>query len=111
VSAVRILDAIRAGQVNLARDMFAAAVDMSDDVAASALIRQLADRVPIPAGTVLLGPSPLVWGNPFRGGWAWRCGPCDPDTWSDDTERRARRALARHIAEHHPGGLPIHEAT
>lgn len=111
VSAARILDAIRAGHLEVARGLFEAAVDLDDEDSARVLVRQLADLVPVPPGTLLLGPSPLVWGNPFRPGWSWRCGPCEPCTWNQGTERGARRAARKHITGAHPAGLPIHEAA
>lgn len=103
MTAAVILAAVHRGDLDTARAEFIR-IAAGDHARARDLIHRLADLVPIPPGAVLLGPSPRVWGNPFRPGWAWRCGPCDPDTWTGGPEPAARRTAARHLTKVHPAG-------
>uniref|UniRef100_UPI003F493065 hypothetical protein n=1 Tax=Streptosporangium sp. CA-235898 TaxID=3240073 RepID=UPI003F493065 len=82
-----------------ARDHFNRAVQ-GDQADLGSLLKQLAGTVEIPKGTVTLGFGIDVWSNPYRGGYAWRCGDCRWTGSNYTTDRSAHRAAKKHAAEH-----------
>lgn len=104
-----IVRAIQRGAVEAAQVAFQAAVGNDCD-AAYRLITQLGKAVRLPHSAILCGPGRLVWGNPFRTDYAWRCGPCP---WTGSNYRSslaAEKAAQRHWAEDHGGPVRIQRA-
>lgn len=73
-----------------------------DEEKFTALAKALADEVEVGPGTVVFGPGALVWGNPDRDDWAWRCGCCRWTGSNYGTEYTGRSSAERHLVEH-PG--------
>lgn len=110
----QIVGAIRAGDLDTARSLFteaAAATSLDDAVYAMA-----ATVEPHPS-QITVGPMPILFGNPFRTGYGWRCGAClhtahtgGPDPASGvnyKTMRGADSAARRHSSEEHAGKLSV----
>lgn len=94
-----IANALHDRDLEKARDHFDHAV-VGSQAALDALAKQLAADVEIPRGTVVVGFSIDVWGNPHRDGYAWRCGDC-PWTGSNyTTAPAAQHAAETHAADH-----------
>jgi hypothetical protein len=85
------------------------------------LIMELADAVEPGPGTITLGEGALLYANPARQGYAWRCGEClhvfrrgDPDPKSGvnyKTLRGASNAAHKHSDEDHAGRVPVKEVA
>ncbi|MFN2636943.1 MAG: hypothetical protein ABR585_07955 [Gemmatimonadaceae bacterium] len=72
-----------------------------------ALVKKLAATVEIPKGAILVGFGIDVWSNPYRSGYAWRCGDC-PWTGSNyKTAPASQRAADEHAADHREKGEPV----
>ena len=78
-----------------------------DEEKFNALAKALADEVELPAGTVVFGPAALVWANPDRMDWAWRCGCCTWTASNYQTEYTGKSSAQRHLAEHPDARLAI----
>jgi hypothetical protein len=113
-----IIDAIRFGDLDNARALFhreRITRTMSD------LVMGLAEIPEPEPGVITLGEGPMVFGNPFREGFAWRCGHClhacrngGPDPKSGvnyKTLRGAFNAARKHSTEDHDGSVPVEEVT
>lgn len=94
-----IVNALYDRDLGRARDHFDRAVQGNEETL-STLLKELAATVEIPAGVVIVGFGIDVWGNPYRDGYAWRCGSC---RWTGSnylTARTAQSAADKHAAEH-----------
>ncbi|MEU8199323.1 hypothetical protein AB0C10_36620 [Microbispora amethystogenes] len=90
-----------------ARQHFDAATHGLTEETMTGFLKQLADTVTLPKGTVLYGFGIDVWANPHRYDQAWRCGDC-PWTGSNyATAGGARAAAEQHAAEYHPNRPPV----
>ena len=75
--------------------------------AVAPLVRQLASTVIIPKGMVVWGFGIDVYANPYRDGYAWRCGDCPHAAGVNyRTENGAKRSAEQHVADNHPGRPP-----
>lgn len=113
-----VVDAIRDGDLPKARTLWmqAAAIRGADHAvyAVAALVE------PHPA-QITVGEAPLVYGNPLRTGFAWRCGVClhqsrnggpDPHAGVNyKTLRGAFGAARKHAAQSHSYPIPVEEVT
>jgi hypothetical protein len=116
--ATAITDAIRARNLNKARSIFRAAArknTLEDAVyAAAATVEPAPDEITV-------GEAPLVFGNPLRDGYAWRCGTClhafrrggrsAVAGVNYTTPRGALNAARKHANEDHAGAVPVREVT
>lgn len=112
-----ITDAVRAGDLDRARQMWMRA---AGKVGADHAIYAVAAVVEPGPGQILVGEAPLVFGNPLRQGFAWRCGEClhnfrrgGPDPHSGvnyKTLRGATNAARKHSAEGHPTRVRVDDA-
>lgn len=113
-----ITDTIRAGYLGRAREMWMRA---AGKVGADRAVYAVAAVVEPAAGQIRVGEAPLVFGNPLRQGYAWRCGEClatfrrggpDPHAGVNyKTLRGATNAARRHAADGHAGRVPVEEVT
>lgn len=116
--AYKITAAIRAGDLNNARRLFrdaAAHTTVEDAIYATA-----ATVEPAP-GEITVGEAPMVFGNPLRDGYAWRCGNCLHAYRSGGrsavggvnlkTFRGALNSARKHSDDGHAGALPVREVT
>lgn len=112
-----ITDTIKAGDLNKARALWlSAAAKAGTDHA----IYAVAAAVEPDPGQILVGEAPLVFGNPLRQGFAWRCGEClalfrrgGPDPHSGvnyKTFRGADTAAQKHSVEDHPTNVRVDKA-
>lgn len=116
--ATDIVGAIRGGDLEQARDLFveaAAKASVDDAVYAVAAVVEPGPDV------ITVGPGPLVFGNPTRDGWAWRCGVClhtfrnggrlPASGVNYKTPRGASDAAYRHANDDHAGSPAVKEMT
>jgi hypothetical protein len=113
-----IITAIRSGDLQAARRVFiaAAAEGSPDDV-----VYAVAAGVEPGPNVITVGEAPLVFGNPLRDGYAWRCGPClyefrrggrlAVSGVNYKTLRGASNAARKHNREDHAGKVPVTEVT
>ncbi|WP_187438183.1 hypothetical protein [Actinomadura decatromicini] len=110
-----VVHAIRADDPGKARKLW---MDAAAKAGADHAIYAVAEPGP---GQITVGEAPLVFGNPLRHGFAWRCGECldtfrrggpDPHAGVNYTTLHAASNAARkHSAEGHTGSVPVHEVT
>ncbi|WP_242892534.1 hypothetical protein [Actinomadura litoris] len=116
--ATEIVAAIRAGDLATGRELFRAAVSTAGLERA---VYAVAAVVEPGAGQLTVGPGPLVYGNPLRDGYAWRCGTClhafrhgGPVPTSGPNYKSAqgaRRGAVKHGREDHGDRLTVHELS
>lgn len=95
-----VIAAIARGDIDTAQDVFASAARRTS---VSDIARAVCEAARPPAGTIAVGPSLLVYANPYRGDtYSWRCGSCPWTANNYKTDRGARRSGNEH-AEEHPG--------
>lgn len=112
----KIVEAIHADRVETAQAMFrvvTSAYPVRD------LVMELAELVEPEPGVITVGEGPLVFGNPLREGFAWRCGEClaifrrggpDPAAGVNyKTLRGAMNAARKHGDEGHAKPVPVEE--
>lgn len=99
MSAKAIIAAIARGDINTAQRAFKIAADKTS---VGHIARAVCEATPPPAGTIVVGPALLVWANPYREDYGWRCGSCRWTAGLYKTRRNAEKSAARH-AEEHPG--------
>lgn len=113
-----ITDAIRASNLDKARSMFRAA---AGDTSIEDAVFAVAAAVEPAPDEITVGEAPIVFGNPLRDGYAWRCGAC-LDAFrrggrsavsgvNYKTLRGATNAASRHTDEDHAGAVPVQEIT
>lgn len=100
-----ITTALDARDLPAARTAFDVAVggDQADE---GPLVRQLAKSVVIPRGMVVWGFSIDIWANPYRDGYAWRCGNCRCVGVNYATDTGAQQSAEQHVADHHRSQPP-----
>jgi len=113
-----ITDTILAGNLGRAREMWMRA---AGKVGADRAIYAVAAVAEPDPGLITVGEAPLVFGNPLRQGFAWRCGEClhifrrggpDPHAGVNyKTLRGASNAAHKHATEHHQGRVRVEELT
>ena len=97
----RIIKHIAQGDNDAAQETFKIA--MRHGAEAGALARALGKATPASRGTIIVGPSLLVYANPFRvEGYSWRCGSCPWTANNYKTRRGAEKSANEHAGEH-PG--------
>jgi hypothetical protein len=94
--------ALDARDLDKARTLFDEAVQGQQE-GLDRLVRRLAATVVLPPGLVVWGFGIDVWANPHRFDYATRCGGCRWTASNYVTERAARVAAERHVAEDHRG--------
>lgn len=67
------------------------------------LIIALGEATVPETGTIVVGPAQLVFSNPLRDGWAWRCGTHHPCAGVNYSTGSAAHEAARRHAEDNPG--------
>ncbi|MFI6513324.1 hypothetical protein ACIBCT_37460 [Streptosporangium sp. NPDC050855] len=105
-----IAAALHDRDLHRARAAFDRAVH-DNQAALQMLLKELAATVEIGAGTVVVGFGIDVWANPYRDGYAWRCGCC---RWSGSnylTAPAARRAANKHADEHKQSRPTVCDST
>lgn len=113
-----VVRTIRAGDLAKARGLW---MDAAAMVGADHAIYAVAAVVEPGPGRIVVGEAPLVYGNPLRQGYAWRCGECldafrrggpDPHAGVNyKTLRGATGAARKHAVEGHPKPVPVEEVT
>ncbi|GAA3957482.1 hypothetical protein GCM10023085_44980 [Actinomadura viridis] len=113
-----ILEAINIGDLPRARALFIRAAAQGD---IERLVMALSDLVEPKPSEITLGEGHLVFGNPLRDGWAWRCGHClhayrtggrPPAAGVNyKTQRAAATAARKHSTEEHAGAVPVKVVT
>jgi hypothetical protein len=113
-----IVKAIHAGNLDKARAMFR---DAARRTTVHDLVMALSAIVEPKPGEITVGLMHLVLGNPFREGWAWRCGQCLhvyrnggklPSAGVNyKTQRGAATAARKHSDEEHDGAVSLRELT
>jgi hypothetical protein len=95
-----VIAAIARGNIDTAQELFAAAARRTS---VSDIARAVAQAVLPPAGSIIVGPSMLVYANPYRDdNYSWRCGDC-PWTANNYKTRRGAEKSANEHAGNHPG--------
>ena len=94
-----VIDAIARGDIDTAQRAFKIAADKTS---AGDIARAASEASPPPAGTIIVGPAMLVWANPFREDYGWRCGSCPWTAGLYKTRRNAEKSADKHAGEH-PG--------
>ena len=100
-----ITAALDARDLPAAQAAFDEAVNGDQD-AVSPLVKQLAETVVVPAGMVVWGFCIDLYANPYRSGYAWRCGGCPHAGVNYRTEGCAKWSAGQHVAEYHPTSPP-----
>lgn len=113
-----VVRTIRDGDLAKARGLWK---DAAAKVGADHAIYAVAAPVEPEPGQITVGEAPLVFGNPLRQGYAWRCGEClhnfrhggpDPHARVNyKTLRGAFGAARKHAREGHRKVLPVREVT
>lgn len=113
-----ITDTIRRGDLDKARSLFRAA---AGDTSIEDTVYAVAAVVEPGPGRIIVGEAPLVFGNPLREGFAWRCGEClavfrrggpDPHAGVNyKTLRGAANAAHKHATGGHTRKIPVREVT
>ncbi|MFF5261405.1 hypothetical protein ACFY4C_20880 [Actinomadura viridis] len=113
-----ITDTIRAGDLLKARGLWMSA---AAKVGADHAVYAVAAVVEPGPGRIIVGEAPMVFGNPLREGFAWRCGEClhafrrggpDPHAGVNyKTLRGAVGAARKHTSEEHAGAVPVKVVT
>ncbi len=113
-----VVDAIRDGDLPKARTLWMQAAAKVGADHATYAVAALVEPTP---GQITVGEAPLVYGNPLRTGFAWRCGVClyasrnggpDPHAGVNyKTLRGAFGAARKHAAQGHPARVPVEEVT
>lgn len=113
-----VVRTIRAGDLAKARGLW---MDAAAMVGADHAIYAVAAVVEPGPGRIVVGEAPLVYGNPLRQGYAWRCGECldafrrgGPDPHAGVNYRTLRGATAaarKHAAQGHSSRVRVEEAT
>lgn len=95
-----VIAAIARGDIEAAQRAFTIAAHKTS---ISEVTRALGKATPPPAGTIVVGPSLLVYANPYRDdNYSWRCGDCKWTANNYKTRRNAEKSAAKHAGEH-PG--------
>jgi len=94
-----VIDAIARGDIDTAQHAFKIAAHKTS---IGETTRAVSEASPPPAGTIIVGPAMLVWANPFREDYGWRCGSCPWTAGLYKTRRGAEKSAAKHAGEH-PG--------
>lgn len=95
----QIKQAIDDGDLTTAATRFQAASRLLDPLT---LVMGLAETVPIPDDTIIWGTTPVVFANPLRQGWAWRCPSCPTAGVNYRKPHNAKTGATRHRDEDHP---------
>lgn len=113
-----VVRTIKDGNLTKARDLWR---DAAAKVGADRAIYAVAAPVEPAPGRITVGEVPLVFGNPLRQGYAWRCGECLHDFRNGGpnphagvnykTLRGAVGAARKHAREGHRKTLPVVEVT
>lgn len=116
--AYKITAAIRAGDLDNARRLFRAAA--AHTTVEDAIYATAATVEPRP-NEITVGEAPMVFGNPLRGGYAWRCGHCLHTYRSGgrsavggvnlQTLRGALTSARKHAADDHADKVTVTEVT
>ncbi|MUN41446.1 hypothetical protein [Actinomadura litoris] len=116
--AAEIVTAIRGGDLAKGSRLFREAASTSGIERA---VYAVAAVVEPGAGQLTVGPGPLVYGNPLRTGYCWRCGTClatfrrggpAPTAGVNyKTAQSARGAAVKHDREAHGGRSTVHELS
>lgn len=109
---------IQAGDLNKARGLFCSAATQVGEERAIYAAAAAAEPSP---GVITVGEGALLFTNPFREGFAWRCGEClavfrrggaDPHAGANyETLRGATGAARKHASEGHAKQVPVEEVT
>lgn len=95
-----VIAAIARGDIDTAQEAFASAARRTS---VSDIARDVCEATRPPAGTLVVGPSLLVYANPYRGDtFSWRCGSCPWTANNYKTRKGAEKSAGEH-AEGHPG--------
>jgi hypothetical protein len=94
-----VISAIARGDIDTAQRAFKIAADKSS---VGEVARAVCEATPPPASTIIVGPALLVWANPYREDYGWRCGSCRWTASTYKTRKNAEKSAATH-AEQHPG--------
>lgn len=113
-----VVAAIRDGDLPKARTLWIQAAAIRGADHAIYAVAALAEPGP---AQITVGEAPLVYGNPLRTGFAWRCGECldafrrggpDPHAGVNyKTLRGARNAARKHATEDHTSPISVEEVT
>lgn len=101
-----IAAALHARDLPAARARFDEASRLPEVQVTERLVRQLSETVVIPSGMVVWGFGIDVWANPYRDGYAWRCGNCRWTGSNYATDTGAQGAAEQHVADHHRSRPP-----
>lgn len=100
VAVREVIAAIARGDIDTAQEVFAAAARRTS---VSEIAQALGRAVRPPAGTIAVGPSLIVYANPYReDNYSWRCGSCPWTANNYKTRRGAEKSADKHAGEH-PG--------
>jgi hypothetical protein len=95
-----VISQIARGDIDTAQETFAAAARRTS---VGEVARALGQATPPPAGTIIVGPSLIVYANPYRDdNYSWRCGDCPWTANNYKTRRNAEKSASKH-AQEHPG--------
>lgn len=84
-----VIAAIARGDIEAAQRAFKIAADKAS---VGEIARAVSEAAPPPAGTIIAGPAMLVWANPFREDYGWRCGSCPWTAGLYKTRRNAEKS-------------------
>lgn len=95
-----IIAAIARGDIDTAQRAFTIEARKTSP---GAVARAVCQATQPPAGTIIVGPSMLVYANPYRDdNYSWRCGSCRWTANNYKTRRGAEKSANEHAGEH-PG--------
>jgi hypothetical protein len=96
----QIIRLIAQGDIGTAQETFRI---VARRTSASDIARALGTATKPPAGTIAVGPSLIVYANPYRDdNYSWRCGSCRWTANNYKTRRGAEKSSNEHAGEH-PG--------
>jgi hypothetical protein len=95
-----VISAITRGDIDTAQRAFTIAANKTT---VSDVARALGRASHPPAGSIVVGPSLIVYANPYRDdNYSWRCGDCRWTANNYKTRRGAEKSASEHAGEH-PG--------
>ncbi|MGI5423021.1 hypothetical protein [Actinomadura luteofluorescens] len=113
-----VTDTLKDGDLHKARGLFQSA---ASSVGLDRAVYAVAAAVEPDPGQITVGEAPMVFGNPLRIGFAWRCGEClqtfrrggrDPKSGVNyQTLRGALNAAHKHSRDDHTGAVTVKETT
>lgn len=92
-----IITALARGDIDGAQRAFTIAANKTSP---GQVARAVCEATPPPPGVIVVGAASIVWANPFRDDYGWRCGDCPRYENTHQSRGSAERAAGKHRQKH-----------